>query len=226
MSARRLLGATVLGCAMLGAFSLPFPAQAQQAQAVPSHEVRKGDTLFGVARKTRHEGVTLNQMIVAIWRANQSAFPGGNIHLLEVGTVLVIPARDIVASLNSLEADRQVRELLAARPPAAPIGAVKPPPAIAAPAKPAPVPPGQEQAARRYKEGLAMERRGDQKGALAAFLEAGEVGYGLAQRRLGEIYDKGNSATPRDYQTSLKWYQKAREQGVEIPKPIQRGPIH
>lgn len=226
MSARRLLGATVLGCAMLGAVGLPFPAQAQQAQAVSSHEVRKGDTLFGVARKTRYEGVTLNQMIVAIWRANQSAFPGGNIHLLEVGTVLVIPARSIVASLNPPEADRQVRELLAARPPAAPVGAVKPPPAVAAPAKPAPVPLGQEQAARRYKEGLAMERRGDQKGALAAFLEAGEAGYGLAQRRLGEIYDKGNSATPRDYQTSLKWYQKAREQGVEIPKPIQRGPIH
>jgi FimV-like protein len=202
MSARRLLGTIVLACAMLGAIGLPSSAQAQQAQAVSSHEVREGDTLFGVARSTRHEGVTLQQMIVAIWRANQSAFPGGNIHLLEVGTVLVIPARDIVAALNPPEADRQVRELLAAKPPR------------------------QEQAARRYRDGLAMERRGDQKGALDAFLEAGEAGYGLAQRKLGEIYDKGNSATPRDYQTSLKWYQKAREQGVDIPKPIRRGPIY
>jgi len=26
----------------------------------------------------------------------------------------------------------------------------------------------------------------------------------------------------RDYQAALKWYQKAREQGVDIDKPLQR----
>ena len=53
-----------------------------------------GDTLFGMARKAKHDGVSRNQMILAIWRANQSAFPGGNINLLEVGTILTIPARE------------------------------------------------------------------------------------------------------------------------------------
>jgi hypothetical protein len=67
-----------------------------------------------------------------------------------------------------------------------------------------------------------MERRGDYRGALTAFLEAGEAGHGQAQRKLGQIYDKGNPAVPRDYQTSLKWYQKAREQGVDIDKPLPR----
>ena len=79
-----------------------------------------------------------------------------------------------------------------------------------------------EQAARRYREGLALERRGDHQGALKAFLEAGEAGYGLAQRRLGQIYDTGSPVVKHDYQTSLKWYQKAREQGVEIDKPLPR----
>jgi TPR repeat protein len=82
--------------------------------------------------------------------------------------------------------------------------------------------PGQEEAARRYREGEALERKGDDAGALKAYLDAGEAGHGLAQRRLGQIYDKGNTAVQRDYQASLKWYQKAREQGVEIDKPLPR----
>ena len=222
MNARRLLGRMLLAGVMLAAVA-GAPLQAQVAGS--SHEVRRGDTLFGVARKARYDGVTLNQMILAIWRANQSAFPGGNINLLEVGTVLIIPARDVIAALDPAEASRQVRELLAAKPAAAPpVAAIKPEPAARPPAKPAAVSPGQEEAARRYREGLAMERRGDHQGALKAFLEAGEAGYGLAQRRLGQIYDSGSPAVKHDYQASLKWYQKAREQGVPIPKPIQRGP--
>jgi TPR repeat protein len=99
------------------------------------------------------------------------------------------------------------------------VAAIKP--ATVAP-KPPPVPLGQEQAARRYQDGLALERKGDDQGAFKAFLESGEAGYGPAQRRLGQIYDKGNSAVQRDYQASLRWYQKAREQGVEIEKPLPR----
>jgi FimV-like protein len=221
MNASRVLRRVLLAAVMLSAVA-GAPLQAQAAG--PSYEVRKGDTLFGIARKTQHDGMTRNLMILAIWRANQGAFPGGNINMLEVGTVLVIPAREIVAAIDPDEADRQVRELLAAKPAAAPpVAAIRPVPAVKAPAKPAP---GQEEAARRYREGLAKERRGDHEGALKAFLEAGEAGYGLAQRRLGEIYDRGSPVVKHDYQASLKWYQKAREQGIEIPKPIQRGPVH
>jgi TPR repeat protein len=75
---------------------------------------------------------------------------------------------------------------------------------------------------RRYQEGLALEHKGDDQGALRAFLEAGEGGYGLAQRKLGQIYDKGNSAVKRDLQASILWYQKARAQGVPVEKPVQR----
>ena len=221
MSVARALGKVLLASAVLAA----FPGAPAFAQGAPTHEVRKGDTLFGVARKTRYDGVTRNQMILAIYRANQSAFPGGNINMLEIGTVLAIPLRDEVAKIESAEADRQVRELLAAKPapPQAPLAAVKPSPAVKMPARPsASAPPAIEVAAKRYQEGVALERRGDHQGALAAYLEAGEAGNGLAQRRLGQIYDKGNTVAQRDYQTALKWYQKAREQGVEMDKPLQR----
>ena len=221
MSATGVMGTVLLAAAAAVVVSVPSPVQ---AQASSTYEIRKGDTLFGVARKTMHRGVTRNQMILAIYRANQNAFAAGNINRLEVGAVLTIPARDDVAGIASAEADRELRELLSVKPPAAaPLAAIKPAPAEASPAKPAgPASLAAEAAAKRYREGLAMERRRDLRGAFAAFLEAGEAGNGLAQRRLGQIYDTGNAVVPRDYQASLKWYQKAREQGVEIDKPLPR----
>lgn len=204
----------LLACAGL----IAAPATPAQDAVRPTHEVRRGDTLFAIARKTKREGVTRNQMIVAIYRANPGAFPGGNVNILEVGTVLNIPSREVVAAIDPAEADRAVRDLLAAKPAAAPpVAAIKP-----SPKPPEVVPPGMEKAAKRYRDGLALEHQGDDRGALAAFLEAGDAGYGLAQRKLGQIYDKGNSVVSHDYQAALKWYQKAREQGVEIDKPLQR----
>jgi TPR repeat protein len=75
------------------------------------------------------------------------------------------------------------------------------------------------QAAARYREGRALERKGDQAAALLAFQEAGEAGYGRAQMRLAEIYDRGNTAVKRDYAKALFWYEKARAQGLQVPKP-------
>jgi TPR repeat protein len=77
-----------------------------------------------------------------------------------------------------------------------------------------------EAAEQQYQQAKQMEGKGDEKGALRAYLVAGNAGHGLAQKRLGEIYEKGNSATKRDYDTALRWYEKARAQGIEIPKPI------
>jgi TPR repeat protein len=58
------------------------------------------------------------------------------------------------------------------------------------------------QAAKRQPEGVAHETAGDQRAALEAFHAAAESGHGEAQRKLGEIYDKGNTAVARDYQSS------------------------
>lgn len=82
-----------------------------------------------------------------------------------------------------------------------------------------------EAAAQSHVHGLALEHRGDEKGAFVAFLDAAENGYPPAQRKLGEIYDSGNAAVKRDYEESIRWYQKAREGGEDIPPPASHGNI-
>jgi len=212
----------LLALMFVAAAVAPSGAAAQDPK--PTHVVRKGDTLFGIAREAKHEGATRNQMIVAIYRANQAVFPGGNINRLEVGTLLKIPPREVVFSVAPAEADRIVHELLAALAPSpapAPVPAVPP---AARPRVPAGPPLSAAMAAKRYQEGLALEKQGKDEAALQAFLEAGEAGYGPAQVKLGEVYDKGNSFVTHDYAQALRWYQKAREQGMEIPKPFVRSP--
>ncbi|MBI3376132.1 MAG: sel1 repeat family protein [Betaproteobacteria bacterium] len=71
----------------------------------------------------------------------------------------------------------------------------------------------------RHLEALSLQERGDERAAFCAFLEAGEAGYAPAQRRLAEIYSKGNSAVQRDFAASTRWYRMAREQGEAIPRP-------
>ena len=75
-----------------------------------------------------------------------------------------------------------------------------------------------------YLAAQNLERNGDLKESFRIFKQAGECGYGLAQRKLGDLYGTGNEAVFRDYQTSLRWYRKARDQGIEIPnKPPRYG---
>ena len=76
------------------------------------------------------------------------------------------------------------------------------------------------QATEGFQGAISLERKGDLQAAMTAYLAAGEAGNGLAQKRLGDIYNTGNAVVQRDYETSLRWYQKARAQGVAIPKPI------
>ena len=69
----------------------------------------------------------------------------------------------------------------------------------------------------RHAAGVALEQRGDDAGAFIAFLEAAEAGHPPAQRKLGEIYDSGTPAVKRNFQASIRWYEKAREGGEILP---------
>ena len=197
------------------------------ALAQASYEVRKGEGLLAIAGKLpQYKGATRFQIVAAIYRANQDVFPDGNLNVLKEGQTLKLPKPEEVAAISAAEATQLWRSLTAKpAPPAAPVASVKPaaPENVPQP-KPAPGALGRADQIRRYRDGLTLEEKGDDKGALQAFLEAGESGYGPAQRKLGEIYDKGNSAVPRDYENALKWYQRAREQGIEIPRPFVRSP--
>jgi pilus assembly protein FimV len=54
-------------------------------------EVKRGDTLSKIARSIKPEGVSLEQMLVSLFRANQEAFDGANMNRLRAGKLLVIP---------------------------------------------------------------------------------------------------------------------------------------
>jgi len=72
------------------------------------YEVAKGDTLSKIAREHMHAGVTFNQMMIAIYRANQEAFIRENINLVRAGRILRIPDREAVAAVDSEEAKETV----------------------------------------------------------------------------------------------------------------------
>lgn len=56
-----------------------------------SYTVSANDTLWGIASRTRSNNVSIQQMLVAIYRDNPDAFIDGNINKLARGEVLTIP---------------------------------------------------------------------------------------------------------------------------------------
>jgi len=75
-------------------------------------------------------------------------------------------------------------------------------------------------AAARYGDARELEQKGDWAGAMQAYHDAAEQGHGPAQKRLGDIYGNGQGDVQRDYDTSLRWYKRAQEQGEQIPLPF------
>jgi len=82
--------------------------------------VRRGDTLWVVARKVRPASdLSIDQTMIALQRANPHAFINNNINNLKAGVVLSIPGRDEISSLGITaahsETQRQYAEWQAAR---------------------------------------------------------------------------------------------------------------
>ncbi|WP_143891172.1 FimV/HubP family polar landmark protein [Tepidimonas alkaliphilus] len=73
--------------------------------------VRPGDTAGRIAQRHRPEGVTLEQMLVALLRANPDAFIRGNVHLIKAGAVIDVPDTADVGRIDAAEA----RALVAAQ---------------------------------------------------------------------------------------------------------------
>ncbi len=71
--------------------------------------VNHGDTLTRIARQITPENVDLNQMLVALYRANRDAFLERNMNLLKVGVILRIPDQSEISSITPREAVREVR---------------------------------------------------------------------------------------------------------------------
>lgn len=91
----------------------PAPAAAKAVSPVTSvaagdeYRVRRGDTLYRVATRTQHDGVSLDQMLVTLFRTNPDAFIGDNMNRMKAGAVLTIPAASEAKEVSEGEA-RQV----------------------------------------------------------------------------------------------------------------------
>ena len=91
----------------------PPPPFLPEAKAPVKHEVKKGDTLGAIARANMPRGVTYNQMLIALYRANREAFIRDNINLVRAGRILDIPDEEAVAAIDPDDATRLVRSQMA-----------------------------------------------------------------------------------------------------------------
>lgn len=74
------------------------------AAASAEYLVKKGDTLAAIVSQSKPEGVSLDQMLVAVYRANTRAFIGNNMNRLRQGQILTLPDAEAVKSIGKSEA--------------------------------------------------------------------------------------------------------------------------
>lgn len=86
------------------------PPSAAPADATDTYVTKRGDTLRNVARHMQQvDDVTLEQMLVGLYRANRDAFMGDNMNQLKVGQIMHAPRPEEVRAINPQDALQEVR---------------------------------------------------------------------------------------------------------------------
>lgn len=171
--------------------------------------VQRGQTLSGIARDlARDNGVSLDQAMVALLRANPEAFIRGNVNLLRQGAVLRVPGNGELERIDSAAARVLVREHVAQwRQARAPI----PQPAVAgaatAAARPAAPPVAANDARLEIAPAVAGAR---QTAGTTTGLEAGGEGDMVANEQLRQARE--------DLATRDAELQELRERVAELEK--------
>ncbi len=96
----------------------PTPDVAAEDVAMPADEtvgpgdysVVWGDTMWGIVTRSRIEGVSDKQLMMAIYHANRRAFYGNNINNLKAGEILRIPEKEDALKIDIADANNQYRE--------------------------------------------------------------------------------------------------------------------
>lgn len=71
--------------------------------------VKTGDTLNAIAQSVKPETVSLEQMLVALYRENRAAFIGNNMNRLKAGQILRVPSAADATRIGPAEAQREIK---------------------------------------------------------------------------------------------------------------------
>ena len=71
--------------------------------------VEKGETLSKIAGEVKSSALSMEQMLVALYRENKSAFIDSNMNLLKAGQILRVPSAEEVGKISGKEANEEVR---------------------------------------------------------------------------------------------------------------------
>lgn len=82
----------------------PRPAPVAKSADKETVAVRRGDTLSSIATRNLPNGVSLDQMLVGLYRQNPGAFQGENMNRLRSGAVLTLPTNEQLKSVTPAEA--------------------------------------------------------------------------------------------------------------------------
>ena len=83
------------------ASAAPTASKAAQATAGNTYgPIKRGETLGKIAAQVKTEGVTVEQMLTALYRANAQAFDGKNMNRLRAGQILTVPKSEEVAAVS------------------------------------------------------------------------------------------------------------------------------
>ena len=84
----------------------PRTSSAASANGGAQVTVQRGDTAYNIASRNLPDGVSLDQMLMAMLRANPDAFIRGNVNLMKAGAVLNMPSAEQANSMSRSEARR------------------------------------------------------------------------------------------------------------------------
>ena len=83
-------------------------APAAQADSTKQVTVKPGDTAGKIAAAVKPDGVSLDQMLVALLRSNPDSFINNNINRIRAGSVMDIPSKEQATSISAGEATQTV----------------------------------------------------------------------------------------------------------------------
>jgi len=80
-----------------------------ETEPTSEYKTKSGDNLSKIANEMQLEGYSLDQMLVALYRANPQAFDGDNMNRLKVGQIIKAPSYDDLSEVTPQEAAKEIR---------------------------------------------------------------------------------------------------------------------